>query len=203
MRSYCSGMDRVAERIEARARRAGWGRRGRRCPPECGTPQTRVAVPYALGVLAEWRRREAVAADAAHDVAFAVDEVAGLAAVNVGADRLDNADKLVADDHGRLDCFFGPSVPVVDVDVGAADGSFLHLDQDVVDSRRGHGNLHEIEPRSGAEFGDGAHGLHGASVSAGGDVSSGWRVILFENPGRPSDTCRPRTTDHGPRTTDH
>ena len=87
----------------------------------------------ALRVLAEVPAAgQAVAADPADDVALAVDQVALLEALDGGAHLLDDADELVADHHGRLDRLLGPVVPVVDVDVGAADGGLLDPDQDVV-----------------------------------------------------------------------
>jgi hypothetical protein len=103
-----------------------------------------------LGVLAEVAAAgEAVAADAADDVALAIDKVAGLEADHVAADLLDHADKLVSDDHRHRDGLLGPRVPVVDVDVGAADRSLLDLDQHVVDAGFRHRDLGELEPGTG------------------------------------------------------
>ena len=64
---------------------------------------------------------KAVAAAAADHVAFAADDVAGEEVVDVGADRDDLADELVADRHRHRDGLLRPFVPVVDVDVGTAD----------------------------------------------------------------------------------
>ena len=47
----------------------------------------------------------------------------GLKASDLGADPLHHADELVADDHRHRDGLLAPLVPVVDVDVGAADGA--------------------------------------------------------------------------------
>ena len=47
------------------------------------------------------------------------------------ADFLDHADVLVADRHRHRHVFLGPLVPVVDVQVGAADGDLADLDQHV------------------------------------------------------------------------
>ena len=41
------------------------------------------------------------------------------------ADALDDADKFVADDHRHRNRFLRPRIPVVNVNVGAADRSFL------------------------------------------------------------------------------
>ena len=40
----------------------------------------------------------------------------------------------MADDHRYGDCFLSPGIPVVDVQIGSADPSFLNFDQAVVDS---------------------------------------------------------------------
>ena len=78
---------------------------------------------------------EAVAADAADDVALAVDQVALLEPLHGGADLLDHADELVPDDHRRLDRLLRPVVPVVDVHVGAADRGLPDPDEHVVRAR--------------------------------------------------------------------
>jgi len=102
---------------------------------------------------------ETVTAKTTDDVPLAVDEVAGVEADDVGADGLDRADEFVADDHGCLDGFLGPSIPVVDVNVGAADGGFFDLDEDIVHAGGGHGDLGEGEAGTGLELGDSAHGF--------------------------------------------
>lgn len=84
---------------------------------------------HAFGVFAKVAAAgEAVAAEAADDVALAVDEIAGLKANNISPDGGDGADELMADDHRRLDRFLGPSVPVINVNIGPADGGFFDLD---------------------------------------------------------------------------
>ena len=84
---------------------------------------------HAFGVFAQVAAAgEAVAAETADDVAFAVDEIAGLEANNIGPDGGDGADELMADHHRRLDRFLGPSVPVINVNIGPADGGFFDLD---------------------------------------------------------------------------
>ena len=121
----------------------------------------------ALRVLAEVpAAREAVAADAADDVALAVDQVALLEALDGGAHLLDHPDELVADDHRRLDGLLGPVVPVVDVDVGAADRGLLDPDQDVVRARHRHGDLGQLEARAGPHLGKGFHRLRGLILGA-------------------------------------
>ena len=68
---------------------------------------------------------EAVAAAAADDVAFAADDFAGEKVVHVRADLDDLADELVADDHRHGDRLLRPGVPLVDVQVGAADAGAI------------------------------------------------------------------------------
>ena len=76
----------------------------------------------------------AVAAAAADDVALAADDVAGVEVAHVRPDRDDLADELVADRHRHRDRLLRPGVPLVDVQVGAADAGAADADQDVVDA---------------------------------------------------------------------
>jgi hypothetical protein len=61
---------------------------------------------------------------------------------------LDNfSDKLVANGHRNRNGGARPIVPVVDVDIGAADSRVRDADQNVVDADRGFGDI--FEPQSG------------------------------------------------------
>src|SRR5258706_5398796 len=104
---------------------------------------------------------EAVSAAPADDVAFAADDVARVEVLNVRAGGDDAPDELVADDHGHGDRPLGPGVPVVDVDVGAADAGLEDFDQDVVDAERGLRNFLEPEAFLAFTFDQGGHGFHG------------------------------------------
>src|SRR5690606_20677570 len=86
----------------------------------------------------------AVAAVAAHDVAFGRHALPDLVAGHARTDLGDAADELVADHQAGLDRALAPLVPQVDVQVGAADGRLLDLDQDLV--RPGHGHRHVLHP---------------------------------------------------------
>ena len=74
----------------------------------------------------------AVAAVAAGHMALARDPVADLQAADFHADFGDFADERMADDHRNRDGGLRPFVPVVDMDVGAADRRLLDLDQHVI-----------------------------------------------------------------------
>jgi hypothetical protein len=77
--------------------------------------------------------RHAVTAAPADDVALAADEAADVEAAHVRADLDDLADELVPDHQRDRNRPLRPGVPVVDVQVGAADPGLVHPDQDVVD----------------------------------------------------------------------
>ena len=77
--------------------------------------------------------REAVTAQAAHDVTLARDEVAGVEVVHVAADLDDLTDELVSNHQRRLDRFRCPRIPRLDVQVRAADAGLAHAHDDVVD----------------------------------------------------------------------
>ena len=83
----------------------------------------------------------AVAAVAADQVAFGRHAVAQRIAGDARAHLDDAADELMADHQARRDGALAPVVPLVDVQVGAADGGFLELDQHLVRAGRGHRHL--------------------------------------------------------------
>ena len=101
---------------------------------------------------------EAVAAASADDVAFAADELADGDVGDVGADVDDFADELVADDEALADGGAGPGVPVVDVEVGAADAGGEDADFDVVDAHLGLGDVLEPEAAFCAALDECLHG---------------------------------------------
>ena len=89
---------------------------------------------------------QAIAAAAANHVAFAADNVAGIKVVDVGADRNDLADKFMADGHGNRDGLLRPLVPLVDMNVGAADAGIVDAHQHIVDADDRFGNI--FQPQS-------------------------------------------------------
>ena len=72
----------------------------------------------------------------------------GLCRRIVGLDYL--ANKLVADDHWHGNGLLCPGVPVPDVNIGAADGGAVNLDEDVADSDAR--LWHILHPESGFRF---------------------------------------------------
>ena len=75
---------------------------------------------------------QAVAAFAAGDVAFAGNNVANLEALYARTNLDDLADILVTGSLANSDGVLCPLVPLIDVNVGAADGGFVNFDLDVV-----------------------------------------------------------------------
>src|SRR5690348_10763111 len=80
-------------------------------------------------------------------MAFAADDIAGGETGYVGSDLGNASDKLVADRHRHGNGLLRPLVPLVDVDVGAANAGAKDLNQHVVDPdlRR----LDIFQPKSG------------------------------------------------------
>ena len=66
--------------------------------------------------------------------------------LDVGPDLDDLADELMADHHRHRNGLLGPGIPLVDVQIGAADAGAEHLDEHVVDADRGPGNV--LEPQA-------------------------------------------------------
>ena len=69
---------------------------------------------------------------AADDVAFTGDALANGQMFDFAAQLFDGADIFVADDHGDGNGFLRPFIPFVNVQIGAADGGFFDLDQNVI-----------------------------------------------------------------------
>jgi hypothetical protein len=100
---------------------------------------------------------EAIATMPARDVTLADNQIVAREPFHVIADNIDNADKFVADRHGHRDRFLRPGVPVIYVDVGAADGRFHDADEHVVCADFGNRNFLEPQPRLGFGLHDGFH----------------------------------------------
>ena len=151
------GVDGVAERVEDRGDLVG---DAGRVAPDVGHREDDVLGEGAIavdadseGVSAEVAAAgETVATATADDVAFAADELADGEVGDVGADGYDFADELVADDEALADGGFGPGVPVVDVEVGAADAGVENADFDVVDAHLRLGYVLEPEAAFVAAF---------------------------------------------------
>ena len=94
---------------------------------------------------------EAIPAAAADNVPFAADDLARMKVGDVRADRRDLPDELVADDQRHGDGLLGPGVPLVDVQIGAANAGAANLDEHVVDADLR--PRHVFEPQAGFGLG--------------------------------------------------
>ena len=83
---------------------------------------------------------------AAGDVTLAGDPLADLEPDDVGAELLDLAHELVPDDHRHWDGRLRPRVPVVDVQIGAADRGLANADQHLAIAGRRLGNVLDPQP---------------------------------------------------------
>jgi hypothetical protein len=123
----------------------------------------------------------AVAALAAGEVAFGRDTVADLVVVDARTHFDDAADELVADDKAGRDRALGPFIPLIDVEVGAADGGLLDLDEHLVHA--GRRRRHALHPDAllGPALHQGLHGRHRRLAPLSGSFGratlahGGWR----------------------------
>jgi len=96
---------------------------------------TRPIDSNALGVCAEMTPpRQAIAAAAAHNMAFAAYDVARIKVADIRTDGDDLADKLMANDHGDRDYLLRPFIPLDDMNIRAAYAGIAHPDQHIVDA---------------------------------------------------------------------
>src|SRR6187402_12023 len=75
----------------------------------------------------------------------------------VGTDLHDLADEFMSHDHRHRDRLLRPGIPLIDVNVGAADAGAIHVDKHVVDAYFGPGNIFEPETRLRIAFDEGFH----------------------------------------------
>src|SRR5207244_2821182 len=114
----------------------------------------------------------AVAAAAADDVSFAGDDVARSEVADVASDGGDLADELVANDHRDGDRGLRPRIPVIDVEVGAADPGLRDPDEHIVDADLRDWHFLEAYPWPRCRLNEGLH-RHTAACSCRGSTGRG------------------------------
>lgn len=146
------GVDGVAEGVEAGEDVGGYGGVA---VPYVGDGDGKILGKGAVSIDADatWfdaevaAAGEAIPAASADDVSLTADELADLDVVYVAADFFNGADEFVAYNQRGLYRLLRPFVPIEDVDVGAANRSFLDFYEDIVAGDRGDGYV--IHPHSG------------------------------------------------------
>jgi hypothetical protein len=96
---------------------------------------------------------------AAGDVAFAGDTLAHMETGNTVAQSGDLADVLVADGLAGLHVLSCPVVPLIDVNVGAADSGLMNLDENFASLGLGNGNLPQLQANTCNGLNNGVHVL--------------------------------------------
>src|SRR5437762_7925125 len=120
---------------------------------------------HPLGIWTEMTpAREAVAAVATGYMAFTHHELAFIESAHVRAHLRNLANELVPIHHRHLYCLSRPVVPIVNVNVSAADRSFLRADQHILGTNFWHRDF--LQPQPGFRFGfdDGRHRPHAGTV---------------------------------------
>src|SRR6185437_10732526 len=101
----------------------------------------------------------ALQALAAGHVHLRRDEVAFLDAGDLGAHRSYHAAEFVPGDERRMNAALRPGVPVIDVQVGAADRGYFDFDQNVGQADLGDGNVADFGARLRLGLHHGQHGF--------------------------------------------
>ena len=131
---------------------------------ECGDHQilgkgARAVDANTNGVAAEVSAASAaVTAVTAGDMPFTGDPIADGEAAHLLTDSDHFPNIFVADHHGYRNGLLGPLVPVVDMDIGAADGGFADLDQQVVVAELGGRHIRHPDADLFVQFGECFHG---------------------------------------------
>jgi hypothetical protein len=127
----------------------------RSVPPDVGHGQRNELSERPLAVNADAQRVrakmpsacKAIAAASADHVSFAADDIARIKIADIRPDLDDLTNKFVADRHRDRNGFLRPLVPLVDVNVGAADAGIAHAYQHIVDADSRLGNIFEPQTR--------------------------------------------------------
>lgn len=90
---------------------------------------------------------EAVATASTDHMSFAADNFTGMKVDNIRADLDDFAHELMTDNHWHGNSFLCPLVPIVDMDIGAANSGPIDTNQHVIDADCRFGHLVEPKPR--------------------------------------------------------
>src|SRR5579884_482104 len=88
-----------------------------------------------------------VPAPAAHHMSFAADSLARMKVRHIRSNGNDLPHKFVPNDHRNRNCGLSPGVPVIDMQVRAADARMSDPDQHVIDADRGLRNLLQAQTR--------------------------------------------------------
>src|SRR5690349_18415221 len=101
---------------------------------------------------------ETIATASTNYVAFAADNFSGMKIRHVRSNFYDLADKFVSNHQRDFYCALGPVVPVVNVNVSAANSGLEYADKYIVDSDFRGGNIFEPQAFFGPAFNECFHG---------------------------------------------
>jgi hypothetical protein len=91
---------------------------------------------------------EAVPTSSADNMPFSAHHLSRMEVVNIRADRDNFAHELVSDHHRHRDCSLGPFIPLINVEICAADTGVRDTDQDVIDTVSRLRDLEQLETGS-------------------------------------------------------
>ena len=135
-----------------------------------------------LHMLADVRFADAaLQALAASHVHLGGNEITFFDAGDLIAHGFDVAAELVAGNERGMNAALRPLVPLINVQVGAADGGDLDLDQNVGRAELGNGNFADLGARRGLRLYDGKHGIRHEEDSASRD-DQGARLLDARRP---------------------
>src|SRR5580698_7335300 len=94
--------------------------------------------------------RQTIAAASAHHMPLAAHQIARAKIADVRSNLHDFADEFMPDRHRHRNGALRPFIPVVNVNVGAADSRAAYANQNIIDPDGWFGNI--FEPQSGLTF---------------------------------------------------
>src|SRR5665213_225128 len=110
-----------------------------------------------------------IAASPTYDVSLPADQIAGMKILHIGSDFDNLSTEFVPDRQRHTNRGLRPFVPIVNVEVGAANSRAKHANFDVIDAGLRLGDIFEPEPWLGATFNECFHSRYPLARSIGRD----------------------------------
>ena len=115
------------------------------------------ANPLGIGAKME-HAATAITAMTAHNMPFAGNHLAGLKLGNGRAHSLNNTAKLMPHMHTYGDGLLSPGIPIPNMQIRAANGCAINLNENIIGADLGHRHLHQFETFIGLCFDERFHG---------------------------------------------
>ena len=102
---------------------------------------------------------QAVAASTTDQMAFTTDQITDFEIIDVATEFNHMANEFVTDNQRHRNGALGPGIPIINMQISAADTGAIDANEHVVNANFGHWYVDQSESRCGGCFGDGFHAV--------------------------------------------